>query len=152
MTNYRFETTEFGISDTGVHLLRNGYNYKTIDFSQINRIRIENGKELHNWGLILAIGATLIVAGIYLSIGTISVLAKGDIKPVHAKIVFLLFIPAAGAYFVYNSLQTGLLLKFDYSNGSKGMLPLRELIKTQKLSSLKTFLSEKLGSRSQIVL
>jgi len=102
MTNYNFQTKEFGISDKGIHLLRSGFNHRTIKFSEVNKILIERGKELHNWWVIFIIGAALIVFGVYLSVGTIRILIDGNIAPRHARMIILLLIPVVGAYFVYN--------------------------------------------------
>ena len=150
MTTYIFQTEEFGISDNGIHLLRSGFNYRTIRFEEIKRIQIEKGKELHNWWVIFIIGAALIGLGIYLSIGIIKVLIEGNVAPRHARMIFLLLIPAVGGYFVYNSLQTGLVLKIDCLNGDKDMFPLREIVKGKKLKELKTYLKDKIGTRVQV--
>ena len=150
MKSYNFHTSEFGISDTGIHLLRSGFNYRTIGFAQIRRIRIEKGKELHNWWMVFIIGAALIGLGVHLSIGTIKMFVEGNVAPRHARMIFLLLIPVAGGYFVYNSLQTGLILKIDCSNGDKDMFPLKELIEEKKLAEFKTYLKGRIGPRAQI--
>src|SRR5688572_30040599 len=129
MKSYHFQTNEFGISDTGIHLLRSGFNYKTINFSEVNRIKIEKGREIHNWLLVFIIGTVLIVFGMYLSIGTIKVLIEGNIKPRDAGMILFLFIPLVGGFFVYNSVQTGIVLKLDYADGVKDMFPLKEITK-----------------------
>ena len=126
MTNYNFKTREFGISNRGIHLLWSGFNYKTINFSEIKNIQIEQGKELNNWWIILIIGATLIVFGVSLSVGTIRALIEGNVAPHHARMILLLLIPVVGGYFVYNSLQTGLVLKIYCTNGKKDTFPLEK--------------------------
>ena len=150
MTNYNFRTTEFGISDIGIHLLRSGFNYRTITFSEIDRLRIEKGKEIHNWWLVFILGAALIGYGVYLSIGMIKALIEGNISARQARMIFLLLIPVAGGYFVYNSVQAGLVLRMYCSNGDKDMFPLREIIKDNKLEEFKTYLKDKIGTRVQI--
>lgn len=150
MKSYNFQTSEFGISETGIHLLRSGFNYRTIDFAQIRRIQIEKGKELHNWWMVFIIGAALIGLGVYLSIGTIKMFVEGNVAPRHARMIFLLLIPVAGGYFVYNSLETGLILKIDCSNGEKDMFPLKEIVKEKKLTEFKTYLRDRIGTRVQV--
>jgi hypothetical protein len=63
MAYYNFQTEEFGVSESGIHLLRSGFNYKTITLSEIDRIRIERAKEIHNWWLVFIIGSALIGFG-----------------------------------------------------------------------------------------
>lgn len=149
MINYNFKTKEFGISDRGIHLLRSGFNYKTINFSEINNIQIERGKELHNWWVIFIIGAALIVFGVYLSVGTIRALIDGNIAPYHSRMIILLFIPVVGGYFVYNSLQTGLVLKIYCADGNKDMFPLGEIVKNKKMKEFKIYLADKIGTKGQ---
>lgn len=147
MTNYTFQTKEFGISDAGIHLLRSGFNYKAINFSEVNRIQIERGKELHNWWLIFIIGALLIVFGMYLSVGTIRMFIDGDIAPRHAKLIFLLLVPVVGAYFVYNSLRTGLVLRIHCIDGSKDMFPLEEILIEKRMKEFEIYLTNKVGPK-----
>lgn len=150
MRPYLFQTEEFGISDHGIHLLRSGFNYRTINFEEIKRIQIGKGKELHNWWIIFVIGAALIFVGAYLSVGFMKALISGNLPPRGARMIFLLFIPVAGAYFVYHSLQTGQVLKLECLNGTKEMFPLRHIAKAKKMKEFKTYLKEKAGSGFQI--
>lgn len=150
MKSYNFQTSEFGVSENGIHFLRSGFNYKTIDFAEINRIQIQKGKELHNWWVIFIIGAVLIGLGVYLSIGIIEMFVEGNVAPRNAKMIFLLLIPVAGGYFVYNSLQTGLILKIDSSKGERNMFPLKEIIRDKKLTEFKTYLRDRVGTKVQV--
>jgi hypothetical protein len=59
---------------------------------------------------------------------------EGNVAPRHAKMIFLLLISVIGGYFVYNSVQTGLVLKIDCRAGYKDMFPLREIMKSGKRS------------------
>src|ERR1044072_5920717 len=142
MTNYQFQTNEFGISNDGIHLLRSGFNYETIGFSEISKIKIERGREIHNWFLVFIIGAVLIIGGVYLSIQTIKILIEGNVAPRNARMIFILLIPVVGGLFVYNALQTGTVLKIEYSNGKKDMFPLRIISKEKKLNEFKAFLRD----------
>ena len=77
MSSYNFETNEFAISDTGIHLLRDRYNYRTIRFSQIKQIVIEKGQETPNWIGAFIFGTAIIYAAIDLSIITIDGFMSG---------------------------------------------------------------------------
>jgi hypothetical protein len=143
MTNYHFRTKEFGISDTGIHFLRSGFNYETILFSEINEVKIERGKELHNWIIILLLGAVLLIFGIYISIPIINMIIHFNFEgPRSAQIILFLTIPFVGAYFVYNSFRTGILLKINYKQNKTHKLPLKEIAKEKKLDEFITMLKK----------
>jgi hypothetical protein len=61
MKFYDYETEQFGLSISSIHLLRNGFNYKTIDFINIDSIVIKKGKELKNWVWVLIVGLGLLL-------------------------------------------------------------------------------------------
>jgi hypothetical protein len=151
MANYLFETSEFGISDSGIHLLRSGFNYETISWTEINSIKIERGKELYNWAIILLLGLVIFIVGVYLSIRTMNILIHKDNAVRNAKMILFLLIPFAGAYFVYTSLQTGTLLRINYSAYKKLMFPLREIESKNGLDEFRSLMSKKLDSRSRVV-
>src|SRR4051812_16719974 len=124
MSSYLFLTTEFGVSNAGIHLLRSGFNYETILWHKINSIKIEKGKELHNWIIIFLIGSALLIIGGYLSIRALdTVFNEGSLKSI--KMLAFLLIPCLGGFFIYNSLQTGLLIKIKYSSDKNDMFPLK---------------------------
>lgn len=140
MAQYLFTTDDFAISETGIHLLRSRFNYRTVPFHEIKSMRITKGKETHNWWLVLIIGSIMIWFGVYLSVGAIKVLFWGNPTPRQAGIIYLLFIPVIGAYFVYRALETGPLLRIECLNGEKRNLRLRQLMKENKLDALRNYL------------
>ncbi len=95
-------------------------------------------------------GAALLALGVYLSVGALKILIEGNIAPRHARMVFFLLIPVVGGYFVYNALQTGLVLKIVCANGDKDMFPLREIVRDKKLKEFKTHLKDKIGTRLHV--
>jgi uncharacterized membrane protein len=114
MKTYLFQTHEFGVSSEGIHLLRSGFNYETIDWSQIKSLKIQRGKALHNWFVILVIGVALLSLGIYLSIRTIDTLMYQEHAERYVKMMQFLLIPGIGVYFIYNALRTGTLAVIQY--------------------------------------
>jgi hypothetical protein len=50
MTNYDIESKDFALSPEGIHLLRNRFNYKTIDFSDINKATFTRAADTKNIG------------------------------------------------------------------------------------------------------
>lgn len=143
---YIFQTSEFGVSDTGLHFLRSGFNYQTIGWKEINSMKIEKGKELHNWMIIFVIGVALLAFGVYLSIRTIDILLHKAMAARNAKMILFLLIPCVGAYFVYNSLQNSTVLRINYSSGKRYKFSLREIIKENRLAEFKSFLANRSGA------
>jgi hypothetical protein len=150
MKHYYFKTREFGVSDTGIHFLRSGFNYRTISFSEIDGLRIERGKELHNWIVIFFIGAVILLAEVYLSLRIVDVLINGDIGPQNARLALVLFIPFVGAYFVYNSVQTGIILRINYQRYKTTKFPLREIMKEKRLNEFKSLMGDKLTTKFKV--
>jgi len=147
MTEYLFQTSELGISDTGIHLLRSGFNYQTINWNEINFMKIEKGRELHNWWIVFLLGAALLTVGGYLSIRTIDILMNKDHPEVYVKMLLFLLIPFVGIYFLYNSLKTGVIVRINYAAYKKKMFPLKEIIKEKQLNEFRSLVTEKLGTK-----
>ncbi|UZR97838.1 hypothetical protein [Chondrinema litorale] len=64
---YIFESDFFAISDQGIHLLRNRYNYKTLDFKEIEQVILEEGKLVNNWILLYTIGLIAVGFAVFYS-------------------------------------------------------------------------------------
>ena len=149
-TDYKFKTEEFGLTDYGVHFLRKGYNYQTVDYSQINFAEIRKGKELKNWFIIFLIGALILVAGVFIAIPIIEAFQRGDISTRQVRIVLLLFIPFVGGYFVYSSLQTGTILNINYGADKKSRFSLNRFLKNNEMTDFKLLLADKLKSKLKV--
>ena len=148
MSTYNFETREFAVSDAGIHLLRDRYNYRTIRFSEINQITIEKGKETPNWIGAFMLGTAILYAAVDFSMITIYNFISGnvDTRQVH-MFVFLLLFGCAGGCFVYSSLQHGVVLRISYKNGKRDKFPLKEIIMQDRFDDLLFILTSKLESR-----
>jgi len=148
MSTYNFETREFAVSDAGIHLLRDRYNYRTIRFSEINQITIEKGKETPNWIGAFMLGTAVIYAAVDFSLMTIDsfISGNGNTRLVQ-MLVFLLLIGCAGGCFVYSSLQHGVVLRVSYKNRKRDRFPLREIIMQDRFDDLMFMLTSKIGSR-----
>jgi len=57
--SYLFQSRYFAISAQGIHLLRSGYNYKTVTFSEVSSMEVRKGHELKNWVFVMIIGILL---------------------------------------------------------------------------------------------
>lgn len=148
MASYNFETREFAVSDAGIHLLRDRYNYRTIRFSEIKRIAIEKGQETPNWIGVFILGTAIIFAAVDFSMASIDSFISGSATTGHAKIlIFLLLIGCAGSCFVYSSLQKGIILRISYGNGKQDRFPLRVIIMQGRFDDLLFLLRSKMDSR-----
>lgn len=65
MEKYLFRDKYFAISEEGLHLLRNGFNYKTIGMSEIRSVRLGRGKSIKNWILLFLLGVLILTGSYY---------------------------------------------------------------------------------------
>jgi hypothetical protein len=146
MPPYHFETSQFGISDQGIHLLRNRFNYQTINFDQVGRLTIEKGKALKHWPLTLIIGIALITFAVYYSLALFNILSDEqgpaiDIYEIVAPLMpFLL-----GLFCVYFALRKETILKVSTSQMREKRLSLSELEKGKEMDNFQNFLKAKLN-------
>ncbi|UII24101.1 hypothetical protein [Fulvivirga ligni] len=146
MNSYIFETKEFGLSDEGIHLLRDRFNYKSILFSEILKIEVKKGKELKNWGVIFTIGLGLVLFFIYYSVKLYLAYVNGTLHTIYIEQIVIPVIPLLfGAYCVYNSLQNGTIMYLRTIKGKRFKLSLKSIEKDNQLQDFRKFIS-RLGS------
>ena len=151
MTNYYFETREFAFSDTGIHLLRSGFNYETIEFSQIHSLTIDRGKELNNWILIFLIGLALVSFSVYYSLRLLSIIDNKDVDVIYIEEILIPLIPFMfGGYCLYSSTRNGPILRIKTIKNKADKFSLNELEKDNKLRPFQDFLREKLNTKVRI--
>jgi hypothetical protein len=143
MTTYHFETKQLGLSDTGIHLLREGYNYETIDFSTIHKIEITTGRQVKNWFLLLLIAVSLVLFGIYSAFVIIyEFFFANNYRFFNVEEFLLPVIPLLlGTYSLYHSFKIGYVLKVSIDNKIK-QFPIDELKENDQIARLSTFLNE----------
>lgn len=148
MQAYNFETRDFAVSDTGIHLLRSRFNYRTILFSEIKRIIIEKGKVTPNWIGAFILGTAILYGAVDLSLMTIDDFIVGKADAGSAKIlVFVILIGCAGGSFIYSSVRRGIILRVSYGNDKSDKFSLKDIILRGQLADLLFMLSSKLDSR-----
>ena len=136
-SRYYFQTREFGVSDRGLHLLRSGYNYQTIDFYQIHSAKIQKDYELPNWVIVFVFGTFILFAGVDLLMPLLdSFLYNLDLQQLRV-IVILAIIPLAGAVFVFKSVRRGTVLRIEYGKKKKDRFALNELERQNKMKDSK---------------
>lgn len=143
MSKYQFETDQLGVSETGFHLLRNRFNYETILFSEADEIRIEKGKQIKNWALVLIIGISLLGLGLFMGIKVVYEFFFADnFHHFYIEQFALPVLPITiGIYSIYSSLKSGFVL-IIVREGKNKILPLEDLNKNSKTDELKIFLSQ----------
>jgi hypothetical protein len=150
VSNYTFETPAFGLSHTGLHLLRSGYNYKTIDYYDIQEASLKRAVAVKNWLLVLAIGIALITVAVFQAVHVYNLFTNPEVHPVYIESIILPLLPLIlGNYCISVALKKTTVLLVIHSRG-KLKLPLKGIIQTERADQLATFLQEKLGTRFQV--
>lgn len=142
MTDYKFRDRHLGLSDKGIHLLRNGFNYKTLDYGQVSHAEIKKGNALKNRLVLFILGLGLIGFSIFFIFRLID-LFNSDIyfRISIEEILIPLFPFLLGGYSVYavSKLETILIV----SGVKKAKFSLKEFEKNGERESMKRFLATK---------
>lgn len=148
MTDYFLQTREFGLSEKGIHLLRSGFNYETIDYNDIRELTIRRDKEANNWVLLLIIGVLMLMFSIWYSFRLFGVLENGEVKVIHIEELIVPVLPCLfGLIFIYSSTRNGTIMSLTTTSGKRKRLSLGELEKNNMLDELKHHFREKLKNR-----
>ena len=112
MDPYKFETDQLGISASGFHLLRNNFNYETIDFAAVDKISIETGRQVNNWMILFGFGVLLFSSGMFWATKVIYEFFFADnIHRFYVEQFVLPVLPiATGGFSIYISLKNGLVM------------------------------------------
>jgi hypothetical protein len=140
MKHYKFSTREFGISDTGIHLLRSNFNYSTINYKDITSLEIGRGRLIRNWIFVFIFGLSLIVFSIYYAYGLIVVFNDPGVKRIYLEELMVPFLPALlGGFCIYASSRKGIVMNIQH-NGKKGSYPLEDIIKNNQYDDFVDYL------------
>lgn len=105
--NFKLKEEQFAISDDGIHLLRNNFNYETIQFNQIDSITIKRGKEIKNWLVVLIIGIAVLTYAIFDSIQLYQAIFNDKVDRIYIERILMPLFPfLVGCLFIYISLRT----------------------------------------------
>lgn len=145
MSIYSFESTDFALSDKGIHLLRSGYNYKTIEYNMVDKATIKRGAEINNVNLCLVIGICLFGFAIMQTRLVINLFNDPSVTKIYIESIVLPVLPGlVGIYFVYIAVKKGIVLIIE--TGSKEYkLRLRDFIKDNTKEKVIKYLTEKLS-------
>ncbi|MBD2721824.1 hypothetical protein [Hymenobacter armeniacus] len=56
MSQYAFETPEFGLDEQGLHRLRSRFAFEHIGYSELREANVTRGKSVQNWVVLLVVG------------------------------------------------------------------------------------------------
>jgi hypothetical protein len=139
-TPFTFQTSQFGISLDSIHLLRNGFSYRTIPISSIQSIDIKTAKDIKNWWWVFTIGLLLVGFAIW-DIGQIfGILTDESTYKVYAERLVIPAIPfMLGAYSIIIALRNTSIMIIK-ANDKSHYLSLRDLVKQKQLDAFLTHL------------
>jgi hypothetical protein len=149
MEPYKFETDQFGLSDTNIHLLRSRFNYKTIPLSSVQKLSIVRGKQVNNWLVLLFFGLALTAFGLFTAFKVIyEYFFANNYHQFYIQQFVIPILPLfAGLYCIYNSLISGPVL--FVTTGSKMIrLPIKNLEKKVQVDDLIVFLKSNVITRN----
>lgn len=137
MTNYLFKDQYFALSETSIHLLRNGYNYKTLPFSTISSVKFKRGNGLKNRYLLIVLGIGMILFAIFYLFQVYNFFNSVIQERFYVEELFIpLFSSALGSYILYaSSKQEALLI---VSSEKIHTLTIKELNQGDLISFLKS--------------
>jgi nucleoid-associated protein YejK len=149
VSNYTFETPEFGLSDSGLHLLRSGYNFKTIDYCDIQEATLKRAVAVKNGLLVLAMGIALIVVAVYQAAHVYNLFTDPAAHTVYLESIVLPVLPLLlGNYCIYIALKKTTVLQVSHSGG-RTRLSLKGIVDNRQAEQFVSFLQGKLGTRFQ---
>lgn len=100
---YSFESNQFALSETGFHFLRSRFNYKTLNYSEIDKVEFKRWYSIKNWLVILILGVFSVSIAILWSVNIFFFFEEGIgtiyIEELVAPLILLIF----GLFFIYKS-------------------------------------------------
>jgi len=131
-SRYAFETSMFGLDESGFHLLRNRFNYKSYPYSAIKSLEIRRGPEIRNWLVIFILGIGLTGFAIYTILGIWNFFNTPSSRNITiTQFIVPLFPLLLGVYCLIVSLKRTRVIVLLLDSG-KEVLPLTDLIKVKK--------------------
>ena len=147
MTNYDFESKDFALSPQGVHLMRNRFNYKTINFHDVYQATFTRGVETKKPVFTLIAGVLLIAFAVYQSISVYEDFHDPNVSQIYIESIAATVLPTlVGFYCIYIAIKKVPLLIIEL-NDEKHKLSLQDIINSGRLHVLETYLKEKLRDK-----
>jgi hypothetical protein len=142
-TAYTYEAEKFAVSDNGLHLLRNRFNYETIAWNTIDTLEVRDGKDLRNWLWVLFVGVALAGYAIYDIFYILFIFNDPNVHEIYAERLVLPVIPLAlGLYSIIIALRNTRVMVIKGATKTY-FLSLRYLIKSSQYAEFVTFMQKK---------
>lgn len=142
-TVYTYEAEKFAVSENGLHLLRNRFNYETILWNSIETVEVRNGKDLRNWLWVLFVGVALAGYAIYDIFYILFIFNDPTTHVIHAERLVLPVIPLSlGLYSIFIALRNTRVMVIKGTTKTY-FLSLRYLIKSGQYSEFISFMQKK---------
>lgn len=154
--DHQIETEYFRFSQEGVQILRSRFPYKTVTYNEIAKIHLIKGIRVKRPILVLIFGLLIIISSFYLMLFTSGFLEslfnyEAVTRSYYAFKGFGLFLLMGGFLLVfgsvaiYHAIIPTWVLRLELNDGSRNIMSLKELIKTNKVLKLVQLLETKLG-------
>ncbi|MDO6392382.1 hypothetical protein Q4E40_19765 [Pontibacter sp. BT731] len=142
---YRFCTEQFGISDSGIHLLRSRYNYKSVASADVTSVVIRRGKAIKNWLFLLLFGVACLGFSAYYTSIIYDFFYSEEGGRIYIEEIVVPVIPAfAGIAAITVALRNTTIAIVQY-RGGKLVLDLSDLVKSGEATSFVLYLNETVG-------
>jgi len=147
MSQYQYQFGDFALSDSGVHLLRSRFNYKTLRYDEITDATIKRTTEIKNAAVILVFGIALVGFAFFQGRMVIGLFNDPEVGHIYIESIVLPIIPAfLGIYCIYIGLRKGPVLILE-EGGRKYKLRLRSAVKKGVADEFERYLNLRLGRR-----
>jgi len=151
MTHYHFVSEDFALSDEGIHLLRNSFNYKTIPYNQVKKAVAGRGTEVKRPLLIIGFGMLLLWFGGSVAAALYRQWLQPTVYHIDIKIIILPLLPfLVGMYCFFMAFKKGPVLKVEEERAVHS-LRLRTFYKKKQQAALLEYLSARLDATKMVV-
>lgn len=144
MANYDIVSNDFALSDEGIHLLRNRFNYRTINFYEVQKATFTKAVDTRNPVFTIIAGVLLIAFAVYQAIGVFEDFNDPTVHHIYIQSILLPVLPIlTGFYCIYISIKKVPLLIIVLDE-EKYKLSLQGFISAGRLEVVEKYLKEKL--------
>jgi len=142
-TAYTYEAEKFAVSENGLHLLRNRFNYETISWNTIDTVEVRDGKDLRNWLWVLFVGVALAGYAVYDIFHILFIFNDPDTHVIYVERLVIPVIPLSlGLYSIFIALRNTRVMVIKGATKTYS-LSLRYLIKRNQYSEFISFMQKK---------
>jgi hypothetical protein len=147
MNNYDIQSKDFALSAQGIHLLRNRFNYKTINYDDVRKATFARAAETKNVVLTLIAGVLLVAFAMYNAIGVYENFHDPKVHRIYIESIVLPVLPLLlGLYCIYTAVKKVPSLIIELEN-QKHTLSVQDIYKAELVGVLEAYLKEKLRTR-----